>query len=295
MFSIGSFLYYNYYYYYYYQITTSYLLPLSYPLFWLTDMVPEGDKLMVIHSCLFCALLRIEGSSSCTQSLMLFIPDFFGLPLFIPSGTVPCSIVFERVLCLTVWPNNFRFLHLIYFSRGSKFYISCFFIQNLFIGFPLSKKYQGFFLSMLFWRFWILLLLSRLIVETCECRDSWWTSGQVVKNPEGVQWLGNSQLSTNVDSYWIDQFKDPTTRQASDVVSYMFAGKFSPNSTILGEAWPYPYKLSPNRTTQLPGTIFKEAWPFPGNCFFLTVPRFDQDYFITRKMAGHWLWTTSAP
>ena len=95
-------------------------LPLPYPLVWLTVGVPEGDKLMTLHSCLFCALLRSEGSSSCVQSLMLFIHDFLGLPLFLPPGTVPCNIVFERVLCLTVCPNHFSFLLFIDFSRGSK-------------------------------------------------------------------------------------------------------------------------------------------------------------------------------
>ena len=77
-------------------------------LVWLTIGVPEGDKLMILHSCLFCVLLISEVSSSCIQSLMLFIHDVQGLPLFFTPGTVPCSIVFERVLCFAVCPNHFR-------------------------------------------------------------------------------------------------------------------------------------------------------------------------------------------
>ena len=62
-----------------------------------------------LHSSQLSIFLKILLSSNPVHSLILSSHPFFCLPLFLPSGTVPCSMVFASPDDLVKCPYHFSF------------------------------------------------------------------------------------------------------------------------------------------------------------------------------------------
>ena len=62
-----------------------------------------------LHSSRLSAFLKVSLSCSPVHSFMLSSHLFFCLPLFLPPGTVPCSMVFDSPDDLVTCPYHFNY------------------------------------------------------------------------------------------------------------------------------------------------------------------------------------------
>ena len=60
----------------------------------------------LLHSVRLSAALSRSGVVMAVHSLMLSPQLFRCRPLLLPPATVPCMMVFERLLCRVTWPNQ---------------------------------------------------------------------------------------------------------------------------------------------------------------------------------------------